>query len=44
MIAHNTFLETERLILRHQVIDDLDDLWAWYCDPRITQYIPDAPR
>lgn len=37
-------LETKRLILRHQVIEDLDDLWALYCDPQITQYIPDAPK
>ena len=37
-------LETERLILRHQVIEDLDDLWALYCNPNITKYIPDAPR
>ena len=37
-------LETDRLILRHQVISDLDDLWALYCDPEITRYIPDAPR
>jgi RimJ/RimL family protein N-acetyltransferase len=37
-------LETPRLILRHQVPADLDDLWALYCDPEITKYIPDAPR
>ena len=37
-------LETKRLILRHQVIEDLDDLWAVYCNPNITKYIPDAPR
>lgn len=37
-------LQTKRLILRHQVIEDLDDLWALYCDPQIVQYIPDAPR
>ena len=37
-------LETPRLILRHQVLSDLDDLWALYCDPEITRYIPDAPR
>ena len=37
-------LETERLVLRHQVIEDLDALWALYCDPEITKYIPDAPR
>lgn len=37
-------LETQRLILRHQVISDLDDLWALYCNPHITKFIPDAPR
>jgi RimJ/RimL family protein N-acetyltransferase len=37
-------LETERLLLRRQVIADLDALWALYCDPEITRYIPDAPR
>jgi len=37
-------LETKRLLLRHQVISDLDDLWALYCDPEIIKYIPDAPR
>jgi RimJ/RimL family protein N-acetyltransferase len=37
-------LETPRLLLRHQVSEDLDALWALYCDPQITKYIPDAPR
>src|SRR3989304_5343878 len=37
-------LQTKRLLLRHQVIEDLDDLWALYCNPKITKYIPDAPR
>jgi len=37
-------LETERLLLRHLTADDLDDLWALYCDPEITRFIPDAPR
>jgi RimJ/RimL family protein N-acetyltransferase len=37
-------LETPRLILRHQLSSDLDNLWALYCDPEITKYIPDAPR
>jgi RimJ/RimL family protein N-acetyltransferase len=39
-----TILETNRLILRHEIIEDLDDLWALYCNPNITKYIPDAPR
>ena len=37
-------LQTPRLVLRHQVPTDLDDLWSLYCDPEITRYIPDAPR
>jgi ribosomal-protein-alanine N-acetyltransferase len=37
-------LETPRPILRHQVLEDLDDLWALYCNSNITKYIPDAPR
>ena len=37
-------IETKRLILRHQVPSDLDDLWALYQNPNITKYIPDAPR
>ena len=37
-------LETQRLLLRHQVITDLDDLWTLYCNPNITKHIPDAPR
>ena len=37
-------LETNRLLLRHQVLEDLDDLWALYWNPEITKYIPDAPR
>ena len=37
-------LETKQLILRHQVLTDLDDLYALYCDPDIIKYIPDAPR
>jgi len=42
--AGKVILETPRLILRHQVPQDLDDLWALYCNPEITKYIPDAPR
>jgi RimJ/RimL family protein N-acetyltransferase len=37
-------LETKRLVMRHQVLTDLDALWALYCDPEITRYIPDAPK
>ena len=37
-------LETDRLILKRQVPTDLDDLFALYCDPDVSKYIPDAPR
>ena len=37
-------LETPRLILRHQVLDDLDSLFELYSDPDVIKYIPDAPR
>jgi ribosomal-protein-alanine N-acetyltransferase len=37
-------LETQRLLLRHLVMDDLDDLFAFYSDPEVVKYIPDAPR
>jgi ribosomal-protein-alanine N-acetyltransferase len=41
---YKIILETKRLILRRQVLEDLDALWALYCNPEITKYIPDAPR
>jgi ribosomal-protein-alanine N-acetyltransferase len=37
-------LESERLIFRHLEHSDLDDLFALYTDPRVTQFIPDAPK
>lgn len=37
-------LETDRLILRHQRLTDLDDLYAIYQDPDVVRYIPDHPR
>ena len=37
-------IETSRLILRHQVPGDLDSLFALYCDPDVSRFIPDAPR
>jgi ribosomal-protein-alanine N-acetyltransferase len=37
-------LETHRLVLRRQTPEDLDSLWALYCDPDVVKYIPDAPR
>lgn len=37
-------LETQRIFLRHFVMEDLDDLFAFYRDPEVVRYIPDAPR
>ncbi len=37
-------LETKRLLFRHLVPGDLDDLFALYSDREVTRYIPDAPR
>ena len=42
--SQTTILETPRLLLRRQILDDLDALWGLYCDPQVTKYIPDAPR
>ncbi len=36
-------LETKRLLLRRLLADDLDSLYALYCDPEVKKYIPDAP-
>ncbi len=35
-------LETKRLILRHLVMDDLDELFALYSDPEIRRYFPEG--
>jgi ribosomal-protein-alanine N-acetyltransferase len=35
-------LETERLVLRHLVMDDLDQLFALYQDPQIRKYFPEG--
>jgi ribosomal-protein-alanine N-acetyltransferase len=37
-------LETQRLLLRHFVTGDLENLFAFYSDPEVVKYIPDAPR
>jgi protein-S-isoprenylcysteine O-methyltransferase Ste14 len=37
-------LESKRLILRHFLLYDLDSLFALYCNPEVSQYIPDTPR
>jgi RimJ/RimL family protein N-acetyltransferase len=35
-------LETERLTLRHLVLDDLDELFALYRDPEIRRHFPEG--
>lgn len=44
MSNYTIVLETNRLLLRHFVIEDLDALFAFYSDPDVVRYIPDAPR
>jgi RimJ/RimL family protein N-acetyltransferase len=39
---HNIILETERLLFRRLVIDDLDALFALYSDKETRQYFPDG--
>ena len=37
-----TILETDRLILRRLVMDDLDDLFALYSDAQVRKYFPEG--
>lgn len=37
-----TLLETDRLLFRRFVPEDLDDLFALYQDPEVVQHIPDV--
>jgi RimJ/RimL family protein N-acetyltransferase len=37
-------LETKRLILRHLIMDDLDELFALYRDPDIRRYFPEGVK
>lgn len=39
-----TVIETERLILRHLSMADLDALAALYADPEVRRYFPDGTR
>lgn len=41
---YNLILETPRLILRHFVMGDLDELYALYQDPEIRRYFPDGVK
>ena len=37
-----TIIETDRLLLRHLVMDDLDELFKLYRDPEIRKYFPEG--
>lgn len=37
-------LETDRLIIRHFLPEDLDSLYKLYCDPEAKKFIPNAPQ
>jgi RimJ/RimL family protein N-acetyltransferase len=37
-----TVLETERLVLRHLTLGDLDELAALYRDPEVRRYFPEG--
>jgi ribosomal-protein-alanine N-acetyltransferase len=38
----SVILETDRLLLRHLVMDDLDELFELYSNPEIRKYFPDG--
>jgi len=38
------YLHSLRLTFRHLEPNDLDSLFALYCDPDVRRYFPDAPR
>lgn len=40
--TYNVILETDRLLLRRLVMEDLDDLFALYSDPEIRKYFPEG--
>lgn len=41
---HTKVLETSRLLIRHLTSDDLNDLYALYCEREVTQYLLDIPK
>lgn len=41
-MPHKIILETERLILRHLTLEDLEDLYKLYQDPEIRRYFPEG--
>lgn len=42
MSLHKIILKTDRLLLRHLVMDDLDKLFKLYSDPEIRKYFPEG--
>jgi RimJ/RimL family protein N-acetyltransferase len=40
---HSIIFETDRLLLRQQVPDDLEDLWEFHRNPENIRYYHDAP-
>lgn len=42
--TYKVILETDRLILRRLVLEDLDELYALYRDPEIRRYFPDGTK
>jgi [ribosomal protein S5]-alanine N-acetyltransferase len=41
---YKTIFETDRLLLRQQVIGDLDELWAFHSNPENVRYYQNPPR
>ncbi len=41
-LSRHIILETDRLLLRRLVMDDLNDLFELYCDPEIRRYFPEG--
>lgn len=43
-LSSMVILTTERLVLRHLEPDDLEPLYALYCDPEMREFYPDGTR
>ena len=45
MTEHYTIIfETDRLLLRQQILGDLEELWEFHCNPENVRYYQDAPN
>jgi RimJ/RimL family protein N-acetyltransferase len=40
---HTIIFETDRLLLRQQIPEDLHDLWKFHCNPENVRYYHEAP-